>query len=83
MTDLVCLEYADAIREDMDILHGVRLDDCRIVDGALYKKSLLWVPDLDEDTNLRTDVIQEIYDQPSSGHPGIARTVAMLKRYYY
>ena len=83
MTDPVCLEYGEAIREGQNVLQGISLDDCRMVDGALYNKGLLWVPDLDEDTNIRTDIIQEIHDQPSSGPPGVARTIAMLKRHFY
>ena len=44
----------------------------------LYKAGLLWVSEA-----LQTEVLQEVHDQPASGHPGVARTVSMLKRHFY
>ena len=32
---------------------------------------------------LRTDLLKEIHNQPSSGHPSIRRTVELLRRHYY
>ena len=54
------------------------MDQCRIVDGVLYKGDLLWVPE-----DLRTDLLKEIYNQPASGHPGIERTTGLLRRHFY
>lgn len=86
--DQTCFEFRKAIEEGIELLHGVDLTDCRLVDGALYKKGLLWVPnvlrtELLKEISLHTEVLQDVHDQPSSGHPGITRTLQMLKRHYY
>lgn len=77
-TDGTCNEYREAIAKDLPRLHKIELDDCRIVDGALYKEGLLWVPE-----HLQTDLLKEIHDQSSSGHPGKRRTLDLLRRHYY
>ena len=76
--DATCQEYRDAIAKGTRKLHGVKLEQCRIVDGVLFKRGLLWVPE-----SFYTELLKEIHDQPSSGHPGIRRTVDLLRRHYY
>ena len=76
-TDETCEEYRSAIANGIDKLHGIRLEQCRIVDGALYKRGLLWVPE-----QFYTELLQEVHDQPSVGHPGIKRTISQVRRHY-
>ena len=47
-------------------------------DGVLYRQGRLRVP-----TQMIAEVIREVHDQPSSSHPGVRRTVELLKRFYY
>ena len=77
-TDELCNEYCEAIANNAVKLHGRRLHECRVIDGALFKNNLLWVPE-----SLHTELLQEIHDQPSAGHPGINRTVDLIRRHYY
>ena len=72
------IRFREAVGAGEARLDGIRLIECRIVDGVLYKRGLLWVPE-----SLRTEVLREVYNLPASGHPGQARTVELLKRYYY
>ena len=76
--DPTCEEYRQAIQKGERTYNGTELSRCRIVDGALFKNGLLWVP-----TELHTDLLKEIHDQPSSNHPGVARTIDLVRRYYY
>ena len=71
-------EFVQAISKGERRHRGVGLEDYRVVDGALFKKGLLWVPG-----DQRTEVIQEVHDQPSTGHVCLARTLDMLKRHFY
>ena len=73
-----CDEYRRSIQNGDHALHGTDLGRCRIVDGALFKNGLLWVP-----THMHTEVLKEIHDQPSSNHPGVTRTINLLQRHYY
>ena len=77
-TDEGCEQYRQAVAKGDRKLNGIKLEQCRIVDGALYKRGLLWVPD-----QFHTELMQEVHDQPSSGHPGIKRTIDLIRRHYY
>ena len=44
-TDELCSKYHSAIAKNAIKLHGTCLHECQIVDGALFKNNLLWVPD--------------------------------------
>jgi transposase InsO family protein len=48
-------------------------------DDLLLHQQKLWVPDQD---CLRTRLIREVHDQPSSGHQGEARTLEAIRRSY-
>lgn len=39
--DDACEEYRQAIAQGVDKLHGIKLEQCRVVDGALFKRGLL------------------------------------------
>ena len=71
-TDAVCTEFRNAIAAGKESLLKVRLAVCRIVDGALFKEGLLWVPE-----ELRTDLLKEIHDQCSTNHPGQRRMLEL------
>ena len=74
----LCNKYCSALAQNLSKFHGTRLHECCIVDGALFKNNLLWVPEA-----LHTELLQEIHDQPSAGHPGVNQTVDLIHRHYY
>ena len=59
---------------------GVPLASCEVRDGALLYKEKYWIP---ENGELRLKILREVHDQASAGHPGVARTLAFLKRQFY
>jgi len=71
-------EFVQAISKGEKRYKGIGLEDYRVVDGTLFKKGLLWVLE-----DQRTEVIQEVYNQLSTGHAGLARTLDILKRHFY
>ena len=56
-TDEACEEIRQSFRDGTLYQRGLNMDQCRIVDGVLYKGDLLWVPE-----DLRTDLLKEIYN---------------------
>ena len=42
----------------------------------------MWIPE-GENSQLRTQVIKEIHNQPAVDHPGVEQTLNMICRYYY
>ena len=77
-TDARCSEIREALAHNKKRFDGIHLSYCRNLDGILFKRGLLWVPE-----SLQVELLQEVHDQPSSGHPGVSRTVELLKRHYY
>ena len=57
------------------------LNSYRVSNGLLMKADQLWVPKGGQ--NLKMRVIKEVHDQPAVGHPGVERTLSMLRRHYY
>ena len=57
---------------DIDLSHS------RSKNKVLYKGDRLWVPPSEV-----TSLVKRIHNQPSSGHPGIRRTLGLVERYYY
>lgn len=56
-------------------------DNFKLHDGLLiYKKDRLVVPDVD---NVRTALVKEVHDQPSTAHPGAKKTLQLLSARYY
>ena len=76
--DPQCEEYRQAIQKGERTLHGTDLGRCRVIDGALFKNGLLWVPPC-----MHVEVLKEIHDQPASNHPGVTRMIDLLRRHYY
>ena len=68
----------NAITEDKDKFRGITLNKCSVQDEILYRKDRLWISD-----DIYTDIIREIYNQPSYGHLGVAHIYKLLKREYY
>jgi len=75
-----CTLLREAIARGEAQCEGIKLKDCRVQDGILYKGSQLWVP---FNESLQMNLIREVHDQPSIGHPGILRTMEIIKRNYY
>ena len=79
-SDENCSTYRKAIQEKRTGCPGVSLQNCSVRDGVLYKQDVLWVPN---DERLLAELIGEVHNPPASGHPGINRTVDLLRRHYY
>ncbi len=77
-TDELCNEYRQAIVENKLKLHSTKLKHCEVVDGVLFRKGLLWVPE-----DMHTELLQEIHDRPSTSHRGNRRTIDLVQRFYY
>lgn len=65
-------------RKDEDLT----LADCKFKEdldsGHLYIQDKLYVPE-----SIRTEVIAAVHDTPITGHPGLAKTLFLLKKSYY
>ncbi len=75
-----CTLLREAIGRSEAQCDGIKLKGCQVQEGILYKGSQLWVP---FNELLQMNLIREVHDQPSVGHPGILRTVEVIKRNYY
>jgi len=75
-----CILLREVVLKDEAQYEDTKLRDCRVQNGILYRGDLLWVP---SDEHLQMKLIREVHDQPSIGHPGILRTVKVIRRYYY
>jgi hypothetical protein len=76
-----------AMTETMDKLKNgttkdskIALGLCEIRDGLLVYDGLIWIPD---DNELRLRIIRDHHDAKLAGHPGRARTLELVSRYYY
>ena len=49
-----------------------------VADGVLYHHDRVYVP-----SSMVAEVIREVHEQPSSAHPGIRRTIELIRRFYY
>jgi hypothetical protein len=54
-------------------------NDYILEDGLLFYQGRLLVPDAD---NLRTELVKEAHEQPSTAHPGTRKTYELLKEKY-
>jgi len=79
-TDEFLDEVREAIGRNEHSLNGITLRHCSIVDGVVYENGKLWVP---QDDELHLEILREVHDQQSTGHPGMTRTKALLRRFYY
>ena len=79
-SDEGCSGYRIAIEKGEKTWKGIPLQNCSVKQGALYKNDVLWVPD---DERLLARLIEDVHDPPASGHPGVHRTMDLLRRHYY
>lgn len=70
----------NAIRQGKTRHPFLQLSQCEIRDQYLYYRDRLYVPDDDE---LRAKIVRLCHEDPAAGHPGRARTYALLSREYY
>ena len=76
-TDQLCTEIRTALEQNRRTCQGIGLDNCRVLNGVLWKDDRLWVPN-----SMVTQLIREAHDLPASGHPGMNRTLDLLRRSY-
>jgi len=75
-----CILLREVVLKDEAQYEGTKLRDCRVQNEILYRDDLLWVS---SDEHLQMKLIREVHDQPSIDHPGILRTMKVIRRYYY
>jgi hypothetical protein len=77
--DKDCQDITRMIREGEQIHLTVSLGHC-ILDnkGAVRYRGALWVPE-----SIQMRVVEVLHKAPDSGHPGIVRTVRLIKSRYY
>lgn len=68
--------------ECVKILQGSCPPDYEIKNGIIYRKSKIVIPD-DKTKNMKTRIIHEAHDVPTSGHLGIMKTMEKLERKFY
>lgn len=78
--DEACTQIRGALNKGKKHYQRIPLDQCSIREGALYHQDKLWVPN---DPSILVPLLREVHDQPASGHPGIHRTIELLRRNYY
>ena len=70
---------ADLLSCRKDLNKGVDSDAPRIL---LPDTLFLWKIFLEDDKNLRRNILWQIHDTPAGGHPGIANTWELVKQHY-
>jgi transposase InsO family protein len=76
--DPLCVELRKALDQEERTYTSVSLAHCDITDGLLRYQQKVWIPE-----DLYSWICKEVHTQPMVGHPGIAKTLALLKRQYY
>ena len=76
-TNQLCFDIRIAMEQNRRTCQGIGLDNCKVLDGVLWKDDRLWVPQ-----SMVTRLIREAHDLPVSGHPGMNRTLDLLRRSY-
>ncbi|SLM35361.1 retrotransposon nucleocapsid protein [Lasallia pustulata] len=78
--DEECSAFRKAIANKRKAFNRIFMANCSVRDGILYHHNRLWVPG---NIELMVELIWEVHDLPSGGHPGIHRTIELIGRYYY
>ncbi|SLM35328.1 retrotransposon nucleocapsid protein [Lasallia pustulata] len=78
--DEECSAFCKAIANKRKAFNRILMANCSVRDGILYHHNPLWVPG---NIELMVELIREVHDLPSGGHPGIHRTMELIGRYYY
>ncbi|KAA6410992.1 MAG: hypothetical protein FRX48_05303 [Lasallia pustulata] len=78
--DEECSAFRKAIANKRKAFNRILMVNCSVRDGILYHHNRLWVPG---NIEVMVELIREVHDLPSGGHPGIHRTMELIGRYYY
>ncbi|SLM38893.1 Zinc finger, H2C2-type, histone UAS binding [Lasallia pustulata] len=78
--DEECSAFRKVIANKRKAFNRILMANCSVRDGILYHHNRLWVPG---NIELMVELIREVHDLPSGGHPGIHRTMELIGRYYY
>ena len=73
-------EIFNALNTNQRILKKFPLSETNVVDGRIFLKNKLFVPDVGQ---LKFRFIKKIHDDPAAGYPNNTKTYEMLSRYYY
>ena len=76
--DQLCRETLKQLDEGERVSRKLSLGHCSQNQGLLCYQNRFWIPE-----SMRTDLIKEVHTQPLVGHPGVAKTLALLKRQFY
>ena len=77
--DPITKEIIQALKEGTKRHSKVSLSDCSIMGTQVYLRDRLLVPAY---TPLKLKLIMEHHNEPSAGHPGVAKTLELIKRQY-
>jgi integrase-like protein len=69
---------ADLLFRRKDLNKGVNSQTCILLPLSLF----LYKTYIKDDPNKRRTILQELYNSPSAGHPGIANTWMLVNRHY-
>ena len=72
-------DIRQALQEGKTKCNDQDIREFKEVDGILHWSNKMWIPNNEV---LKAKLIKEIHDQPSSGHPGIHKTIELFKRNY-
>ena len=70
----------NALNTNQRILKKILLSETKLVDGRIYFKNKMFVPDVGQ---LKLRFIQKFHDDPAAKHPGKTKPYVILNRYYY
>jgi transposase InsO family protein len=76
--DPLCRELRSHLERGGRIHNSISLAHCDVSDNLLRYMEKVWIPE-----ELHARICKEVHDQPMVGHPGIAKTLALLKSRYY
>jgi hypothetical protein len=76
--DMFCQEILGLLRANERFSAKISLSYCDKHEGLLRYQRRFWIPE-----GIRTDVVRDIHTQPMVGHPGIAKTLAIIKKRFY
>ena len=86
LSDIVCDKEYQRMAKDIKLKRPnatitkakIDHDRCTVKDDKVYLGDRLWVPKADRITTLRTH-----HDAPAAGHPGVSKTLELIRREHY
>ena len=76
--DAFCQEILGLLRTNERVSAKISLSHCDEHEGLLRYQQRFWIPEA-----IRTDIVRDVHTQPMVGHPGIATTLAIMKKRFY